>query len=185
MSNLTYQNIVPVVETERLILRGHRPEDFEHLYAMWADPVTTQYTSKKPLTEEQAWIKFIRIPGLWAFLGYGYWAVEEKSSGRYIGHVGFAEFRRDIKPSIKGLPENGWVLAKRAHGKGYATETVMASVAWSDKNIPVDQTVCIITPENAASIRLAEKCGYVESPPGVYLGDKTLIFKRDRILPGI
>ena len=178
-----FQKIVPIIETERLILRGHRFEDFEHLYAMWADPVGTQYTTGKPLTQEEAWIKFIRVSGLWEFLGYGYWTVEEKSSGDYVGQVGFADFKRDINPSIIGLPENGWVLARSSHGKGYATEAVKASVAWSDKNLNDSKTVCIVDPGNVPSIRVAEKCGYRKFAETIYHNRPTIIFERDRILP--
>ena len=63
-------------------------------------------------------------------MGFGHWAVEEKASGDFIGDLGFADFKRDIQPSIQGLPELGWVLASRAHGKGYATEAVRAAIAW-------------------------------------------------------
>jgi RimJ/RimL family protein N-acetyltransferase len=62
-------------------------------------------------------------------LSYGYWAVEEKTSGRYVGELGFADFKRDIVPSIEGMPELGWALVPQFHGKGYATEALRAAVA--------------------------------------------------------
>ena len=95
-----------------------------------------------------------------------------------IGLIGFGDFKRDIEPSIKGLPEIGWVLASPAHGKGYATEAVKAALAWSDKNLADKETVCIISPDNVGSIRLAEKCGYTESAKATYHGETTLIFRR-------
>src|SRR2546427_3493984 len=115
---------VPVIETERLRLRGHRPEDFPDCAAMWADPVVTRYIGGKPLSEEEAWTRTLRCLGHWAWLGFGYWVVEEKATGSFAGEMGFSDWKREIEPSLKGVPELGWVLATRAHGKGYATEAV-------------------------------------------------------------
>ena len=98
--------------------------------------------------------------GHWALLGYGYWAVEEKSSGRYVGELGFADFKRDIAPSIDGIPELGWALAPQFHGKGYATEALRAAVAWGDSHLAQRRTVCIIHRDNHRSFRIAEKLGY-------------------------
>ena len=39
---------VPVIETERLLLRGHRLDDFEALAAMWADPAVVRFIGGKP-----------------------------------------------------------------------------------------------------------------------------------------
>ena len=93
-------------------------------------------------------------------LGYGYWAVEEKLSGRYVGELGFADFKRDIQPSIAGMPELGWALVPRVHGKGFATEALRAVVAWGDNHFGLMRTVCIIRRDNHASFRVAEKLGY-------------------------
>jgi hypothetical protein len=67
----------PVIETERLRLRGHRPEDFAVCTAMWADPVVTRYIGGKPLSEEDVWARTLRYLGHWAWLGFGYWVMEE------------------------------------------------------------------------------------------------------------
>src|ERR1700722_8551273 len=93
---------VPLLETPRLTLRPHRMEDFLHSAAMWADPKVAQYTSGKPLTEEESWTKFLRYAGHWQLLGFGYWAVEEKATGDFIGEIGFADYKRDRQPPLKG-----------------------------------------------------------------------------------
>jgi hypothetical protein len=109
---------VPILETLRLKLRPHRLSDFIYSAAMWADPFVAQYTSGKPLTEEESWTKFLRYAGHWQLLGFGYWAVEEKATGDFIGEIGFADYKRDLQPSLNGMPEIGWVLASPAHPPG-------------------------------------------------------------------
>ena len=109
---------VPVLETERLILRGHQLDDFNDCAAMWADPAVTRFIGGQPLHEEESWAKFLRYAGHWSVLGFGYWAVEEKSSENFVGEIGFADYKRELEPSLKGVPEIGWVLASPTHGKG-------------------------------------------------------------------
>ncbi|MES1153243.1 MAG: GNAT family N-acetyltransferase, partial [Dongia sp.] len=154
-------SLVPVLETPRLILRGHRREDFEAVVALWADMEVARHISGKPSTREESWARMLRYGGLWNLLGFGYWAVEEKASGRFAGEVGLGMFQREIEPSYGDTPEAGWVLAPWCHGKGYATEATQAALAWSDAHLPGQATVCITAPENLASNRVAEKCGFV------------------------
>ena len=168
---------VPVVETERLILRGHRLDDFRFLATMWADPEVTRFIAPAPATAEEAWARFLRYAGHWAMMGYGYWAVEEKASGRYIADIGFADHRRAIVPVLDG-PEIGWVLSATEAGAGYATEAVRAAVAWGDGHFRDRRTVCIIAPDHARSIRVAEKAGYRLDGSGLYKGRETLVYAR-------
>jgi RimJ/RimL family protein N-acetyltransferase len=170
---------IPILETSRLKLRGHRLDDFLHSAAMWADPQVTQYIGGKPLTEEESWTKFLRYAGHWQLLGFGYWAVEEKATGNFVGELGFADYKRELQPSLQGIPEIGWVLASPARGKGYATEAVRAAVAWGDPHFHRARTACIIVPENLASIRVAEKCGYCGPQPATYKGKPVLMFVRE------
>jgi len=169
---------IPVVETERLQLRAHRLEDFADCAAMWADPIVTRFIGGKPFSEEDAWTRFLRHIGHWSMMGFGYWVAEEKDTGSLIGEVGFADFKRDIQPSLKGTPEMGWALVSKVHGKGYATEAVRAALAWGDAHFASGRTVCIIHPENLASIRVAEKCGYKEFQRSTYKGHPTIMFAR-------
>jgi RimJ/RimL family protein N-acetyltransferase len=74
-------------------------------------------------------------------MGYGYRAVEEKESKRYVGELGFADFKRGILPSVEGLPEIGFALIVQAHGKGYATEALKTVVAWADSHLDSTCTI--------------------------------------------
>ena len=170
---------VPAFETERLRLRGHRLTDFANCAALWADPTVTRFIGGKPLTEEEAWIRLLRYVGHWALLGFGYWAIEEKSSGTFLGEGGFHENQREIEPSLKGMLETGWVFVASAHGKGYATEAVQAMHAWKDANLPEKKVCCIIDTPNIASIRVAQKCGYHEIARADYKGTAVLVLHRD------
>ena len=169
---------IPVIETNRLILRGHRLDDFSDCVAMWSDPIVTRFIGGKPFSEEETWARLLRYAGHWSMMDFGYWAIEEKDTHSFVGELGFADFKRDIEPSIKGMPELGWALISRVHGKGYATEVVRAVVAWGEQHFGSARTVCIIRPENVASIRVAEKCGYRELQRTAYKGHATIIFAR-------
>jgi RimJ/RimL family protein N-acetyltransferase len=78
---------VPILETERLRLRGHRLDDFVQCAAMWADRNVTRHIGGKPLTEEESWTRLLRYVGHWALLGFGYWVAEEKASGNFVGEI--------------------------------------------------------------------------------------------------
>lgn len=169
--------MIPVLETTRLRLRGHTLADFEPLAAMWADPEVTRFIGGRPSTREDSWGRLLRYPGHWTFMGFGFWAVEEKQSGAFVGEVGFADFKREIEPAI-AAPEQGWALAPWAHGKGYATEAVAATLAWAERHFSRRDFACIIGPENAPSIRVAEKAGYRREGETVYKGAPTLLFRR-------
>lgn len=179
---------VPTLDTARLTLRGHTLADFEACAAMWADPLVTRYIGGRPSSEEEVWARVLRYAGLWALLGFGYWVIRERATGRFVGEAGLADFRRDVTPALGDSPEVGWALAPWAHGRGFATEAVRAVLAWGDAHVAArrvadprlgpGRTVCLIAPENVASVRVAEKCGFQEAAHATYQGRATLIFER-------
>lgn len=169
-----------MIETDRLRLRPHAAEDLIASWAMWADPHVYRYILPTPSNEQQAWSRILTYVGHWALADFGYWAVEERATGAFVGEIGFADFRRDVTPSIRGLPEMGWVLASAHHGKGYATEGVRAALGWADQHLVAARTVCLIHPENAASIRVAEKAGFAQTHVATYNNAPALLFERPR-----
>jgi len=173
---------IPILETPRLRLRGHRIDDLDACAVMWADPVVVRHTTGKPQTREEVWFRILRYVGHWALLGYGFWALEEKASSNLIGEVGFADFKRALDPPLGDTPEIGWILAPSAHGKGYATEAVRAVIAWGDEHFGSVRTVCLIQPENAASIRVADKCGYREYARTRYKENDVMLLERGAAL---
>ena len=126
---------------------------------MWTEPGVTRFIGGKARTREESWIRFLRHAGMWAMTGFGLWAIEEKETGRFIGEAGFHDLKRNMKPSIEGLPEAGWSLVTDAQGRGFGTEVVSAVVTLGEALSGMRQ-VCIIDPVNHASIAVARKCGF-------------------------
>lgn len=172
--------IVPVLDTPRLRLRGHRPDDLDAMAAMWANERVVRYISGKPSTRAQTWGRLLQYIGHWQALGFGYWAVEDRATGTYLGDVGLADFKRDIVPPMDGIPEIGWVLTPDAHGRGIATEAVAAALQWADSHFSEGLTVCLFDPLNTASIRVAEKNDYVWRANAVFMDNETLVMQRLR-----
>lgn len=137
-----------------------------------------EHISGKPATRQEAWSRILRYAGHWALMGYGYWAVEERATGRFVGDVGFADFKRDIEPPLGPDPEAGWVLSPAMHGNGYATEAMGAALDWIERNVPAPSAVCIVAPENLASLRVAAKCGFREAGRRRYLDSDVVVLRR-------
>ena len=168
----------PVIETARLRLRGHCVEDAETLAALWSDEGVTRYIGGRAQTAEESWSRLLRYAGHWRLLGFGYWVVEEKATGAFVGEAGLAEYRREIVPALGSVAEAGWVLAGGKQGLGYATEAVMAVLGWGREHFGAAPVACMIHPENRASIRVAEKCWFRRREIGIYKGKDALIFER-------
>jgi len=172
---MTFQ--IPIVETERLTLRGHRVSDLDDALALWSDPLVTQYIGGRPFGREEVWARLLRYLGHWSTFGYGFWQVRERASGRFAGEVGLADFKRDIAVSFDGAPETGWVLSPWSHGKGYATEAMTAVHSWAVA-AGHPRTVCLIDAQNVASQRVAAKCGYRELARTLYKGADVFVLER-------
>jgi RimJ/RimL family protein N-acetyltransferase len=170
--------VVPVIETPRLRLRAFREEDLAPWAATMGDAEVVRYLGGHPFGREDTWRRLLTAIGLWPVYGYGYWAVERKEEGDLIGQVGFSDFKRDMQPSIEGLPEMGWIFSPHAHGKGYASEAVAAGLAWADEALKAPVIPAIIDPDNAPSIRVAERCGFTEREQATYRGAPILLLRR-------
>lgn len=170
--------MVPLIETARLRLRAFRAEDLDGQARLLGDPEVMRHVGGRPFGREEAWRRLLSASGLWSMLDYGYWAIERKEDGAYLGQVGFADFKRDLMPSIEGIPEIGWMFLPMAQGQGYAIEAVGAALKWADDTLRHSQTVAIINPSNAASIRLARKAGFDAGVVAHYGTETILLFRR-------
>jgi RimJ/RimL family protein N-acetyltransferase len=177
---MTGRGEAPVLRTERLKLRPFQAGDADAQAAMMGDAEVMRHLGGHPLAREDSWRKLLCGHALWSLLGFGYWAVERRADGAMIGQVGFADFQRDMAPGIGGLPEMGWLFAREAAGQGYATEAATAGLTWIDAALSPPETVAIIDADNAASIRVAEKCGFAERESALYRGESILLFRRRR-----
>jgi RimJ/RimL family protein N-acetyltransferase len=142
------------LETDRLKLRMWRETDIDDYAAMCADPAVMKYlTMGKLFTRAEAWRSIAFFMGHWEMRGYGHWAVEEKSTGRMIGRIGF------LNP--EGWPgfEIGWTLARHVWGKGYATEGATRALAYAFQELDRRHVISLIHPDNTPSIAVAERLG--------------------------
>ena len=147
---------------------------------MWADPAVTRYILGTPSSPQQTWSRMLAYAGHWTFLGFGYWAVIDRASATFVGELGFADFKRDLAPDVRGVPEIGWALASHAQGRGLATEALRAALAWGDAHLDASRTIALIDPDNAPSLRVAENVGYRKLRDDVVGGRSTAIFVRER-----
>jgi len=168
----------PTLETERLVLRPLRADDLDDHAALFADPEVVRYLGSQPLVREEAWRRLSAVHGAWSLLGFGFWAIESREDKSYSGVVGFADFKREMTPGLGDGPEMGWIVAPRFHGRGMASEAVTAALAWADNALGAPEIAAIIDPENAASIRVAEKAGFRSAGPALYRGETILTFRR-------
>jgi RimJ/RimL family protein N-acetyltransferase len=168
----------PTLETERLRLRPFRAADLDAQAATLGDADVVRHLGGHTFSREEAWRKMLAAPGLWVLLGFGYWAVERKADGAYCGQMGFADFKRDMAPSIEGTPEMGWIFAPSMQGRGYASEACAAALGWIDAALPGREVTAIIASGNDPSIRVAEKNGFSVREPALYRGEPILLFRR-------
>jgi RimJ/RimL family protein N-acetyltransferase len=161
------------LETDRLLLRMFREDDLEEYAEIVGDPEVTRYLSDgRPLARWEAWRQMAMILGHWQLKGYGPWAVQEKSSGRLLGRIGF--FNPEGWPGF----ELGWVLKRDSWGKGYATEGARRALDYGLADMGRDHIISLIHPENLASIRVAERLGEK-------LEGRTRLFDHDVLIYGI
>jgi RimJ/RimL family protein N-acetyltransferase len=159
------------LETDRLILRMFREDDFEASAKICADPDVMRYLGDgKPLTRAEAWRQMAMILGHWGLRGYGLWAVEERATGTLIGRIG--HFNPEGWPGF----ELGWVLGKPYWGRGYATEGARRALDYAVTEMGRDHVISLIYPPNAASIRVAERLGETLEGRTSLFGHEVLVY---------
>lgn len=142
---------IPRLQTERLILREYRQDDFDAFAAFYETPRSRFIGG--PLPRELAWRGLATHLGHWALRGFGFWAVEERATGTFCGHVGLWH------PEGWPEPEVGWVLMGHAEGRGLALEAALAARDYAYQHLNWPTAISLIDPGNTRSLRLAQRMG--------------------------
>jgi RimJ/RimL family protein N-acetyltransferase len=149
---------IPLMETERLILRPWRPEDLDAYAAMNADPqVRTFMFPGRPLTREESEHEIAQMVDQWQRLGFGHWAVELRETGELVGRTGAK--RHDDWDLDPENTEVGWLYGRSAWGRGYATEGATAAVRFLLEDLRRPEVISIAHLSNLASHRVMRKAG--------------------------
>lgn len=146
----------PRLESERLVLRPNRVEDFDRMADLYASP-RSKYING-PLSRGDAWRVFAADVGQWELLGFGAWAIELRETGAHVGQVGLN------LPADFPEPELGWLVWQEYEGKGYAFEAALRAREFAYRTLGWDTLVSYVDRENARSIRLAERMGASPDP---------------------
>lgn len=168
----------PTIETERLRLRAHTLGDFEACVALWGDPAVTAFIGGRPSSRDEVWSRLLRYVGHWALLDYGFWLIEERASGAFVGEIGFADFKRGLGPDFDAYPEMGWALSPSQQGKGYAAEAARACMDWAVARFSGSPFVCMIDPANTPSIKVASKLGFAPFAQIELRGSPVTLYRR-------
>ena len=163
------------LETARLLLRLFREEDVSDYARLCADAEVMRYLGEgQPLTRAEAWRNMAMLLGHWQLRGYGLWAVEERTSGALIGRIGL--FNPDGWPGL----EVGWMLQRASWGYGFATEGAQAALHYAFTELQSPHVISLIHPENAASIRVAERLGEQLEERTEVMGKTALVYGMHR-----
>ncbi|WP_425481443.1 GNAT family N-acetyltransferase [Luteimonas suaedae] len=141
-----------MLETERLLLRLPRIEDFEGYAELMGDEVAARYIGGH-LPRPAAWRKFLQMPGAWALQGFAMFSIVDRASGEWLGQAG------PWRP--EGWPGNevGWSLRRSAWSRGYAHEAAVATIDWAFDRLGWQEVIHCIDPDNVPSQKLAERLG--------------------------
>lgn len=167
-------SVVPRVETPRLVLRGYRASDLDAFAENFADPVSTAHMGGV-VDRRMAWRMLTSSVGVWLLTGGGWWAVEDRATGRFVGTVG-AFFRETAPDDV----ELGWTVVRAHWGKGIATEAAHAAAAYAFRSLGTSQVYAHIDPGNTASVRVAANIGMSYQGDADFYGEPTGRYALDR-----
>ncbi|MFL6238361.1 MAG: GNAT family N-acetyltransferase [Actinomycetes bacterium] len=146
---------MPILRTDRLILRMWTVHDLDELAEIFADPSVWWFPFQRGLDRDETEVFLHRRMAEWDAQGWGQWAVER--DGRLIGYAGFA--LPTFLPELMPVPEVGWRLHPSAWGYGLATEAGQAALAYGFDDLGFAEVISTYQPENAASGRVMERLG--------------------------
>ncbi|MEO1198533.1 MAG: GNAT family N-acetyltransferase [Pseudomonadota bacterium] len=144
--------MIPILQTEHLVLRGWRLDDFAPYRDFVADDHANRFRGGAR-TGPDAWNDFAALSGEWALRGYGAFALGDRTTGRLAGWCGLWH------PAHLDEPELCWSVFPAFGGRGYATEAAGRALRWVVDDLGLAAPFSLTDPNNIASQRVAEKLG--------------------------
>jgi RimJ/RimL family protein N-acetyltransferase len=151
---------MPDLRTDRLTLRSWRESDVQPWADMNADPQVREYLGDL-LTREQSAASAARFQAQLDERGFGFWAVEVRSTGEFIGFTGLDQVDEDMP--FTGV-EIGWRLARSAWGRGYATEAALATLSFGFESLALTEILAVTTITNLRSQAVMRRIGMTRDP---------------------
>jgi len=168
----------PLLVTERLELWHPARADIAAMYALVADPATRRFLGPVH-TRADHYERFSRNAGSWLLYGYGSFVLRERGTGELVGNAGMFHSFRGLGEDFDDSPEAGWILRSDRVGQGLAREAMVAALAWFEREHGRQRIVCMVTPGNTPSIRLAARLGFAAMREAkLPAGDAVLLFER-------
>ena len=145
-----------VLETPRLLLRHLLSEDLEPLFVLYRDPEVRKYfpDGTRTLDETKTELEWF-LHGHPAFPELGLWATVERTTGAFLGRCGLLPWHIEGKQEV----ELAFLIDKSRWGEGLATEAAFSITEYARTVLKLQRIICLITPGNRASVRVAEKVG--------------------------
>jgi RimJ/RimL family protein N-acetyltransferase len=167
------------IDTERLHLRPAGLADFESFHSLTRSDRMRQFLGREPPSKEDSFKRLLRNAGCWHLFGWGPFIVIDRESAQHVGVCGFFRAARGLGEDFDPFPEAGWVIAEDAWGRGHATVAMRAILAWFECEHGGGRTVCIISPGNAPSERIAAKLGYEPIGMAEYKDEPVMRYARE------
>lgn len=161
--------------TERLLARPPRPGDRAGYRSLFRDPAIEEWLRPAPLPpfeDEDIDGMLLADEAHWEANDFGPWALLDREDGSLVGRGGL----RWTEIRGRTIAELPWTIASGRQGRGLASEAVAAAIAWAGM-IEIDELIALIRPENAASLRVAEKTGLRRDGEVIHTGLPHFVYR--------
>jgi len=149
-------NTLPIITTERVVLRWVSENDIDSLYEIFSDPQVMRYWATPPYTTREAAVELQRE------IASGNenetmikWGLALRDSDRLIGTTTLFNLNID-----NGRAEIGYALGRAHWGKGYMNEALQALLTHAFEVMQLRRLEADVDPRNAGSIRTLERLGF-------------------------
>ncbi|MBS4174668.1 GNAT family protein [Bacillus sp. FJAT-49736] len=146
---------LPVLETDRLLLRKVTLDDVEDIYTYGSNEEVTKYVTwdtHRTLSDAREFVEFVL--NQYESKKVSPWGIEYKENGRLIGTIDFVSWQPKHHTA-----EIGYVVSQEYWGQGIATEAAKKVIEFGFKEMDLVRIQARCFVENIGSSRVMEKAG--------------------------